>query len=49
MNYLSMSGVLEVDVAGRGFLNIRLAAAAAGAVAGTIAAQGWAYGRGRAL
>ncbi len=41
--------IQEVDVAGPGFLNIRLAPAAAGAVAGTIAAQGEAYGRGRAL
>ncbi len=41
--------IREVDVAGRGFLNIRLAAAAAGTVAGTIVQQGGAYGRGRAL
>ena len=37
------------DIAGPGFLNIRLSPAAAGAVAGMIVGQGDAYGRGLAL
>jgi arginyl-tRNA synthetase len=41
--------VREVSVAGPGFLNIRLTAAATGAVAGTIVELGEAYGRGTAL
>ena len=38
-----------MQVAGRGFLNIRLAAAAAGQVAGVVVEQGAAYGHGSAL
>ncbi len=41
--------IRSVEVAGPGFLNIRLQAAAAGAVAGTVVEQGSAYGHRRAL
>jgi len=44
-----VAGIASVDVAGPGFLNIRLDAAAAGAVAGLIVAQGNAYGRSERL
>jgi arginyl-tRNA synthetase len=37
-------GVAKVDIAGPGFLNITLAAGAAGAIAGRIVAEGTAYG-----
>ncbi len=42
-------GIDSADVAGPGFLNIRLAAAAQGAVVGQILAAGQAYGRGEVL
>ncbi|GAA4211239.1 arginine--tRNA ligase [Actinocatenispora rupis] len=42
-------GVDSAEIAGPGFLNIRLSAAAAGALARTIVAAGEAYGRGDAL
>ena len=42
-------GIAEVDVAGPGFLNIRLAAGAAGELARTVLTQGADYGRGDAL
>jgi arginyl-tRNA synthetase len=42
-------GVHDVDIAGPGFLNIRLDAAAAGALARTIVTAGAGYGRGDAL
>ena len=45
----SIEGVSAVDVAGPGFLNISLDAAAAGALAKTIVEQGAAYGRNQAL
>jgi arginyl-tRNA synthetase len=41
--------VSDVEVAGPGFLNIRLTAAATGAIAGVIIEQGRAYGRGGTL
>jgi arginyl-tRNA synthetase len=41
-----LEGVASVDVAGPGFINITLDAAAAGALAKTIVEQGDAYGRG---
>jgi arginyl-tRNA synthetase len=41
-----VDGVAEVNVAGPGFINIRLDAAAAGALARTIVEQGADYGRG---
>ncbi len=40
-----VDGIEAVDVAGPGFLNIRLAAAAQGALVATIAERGTAYGR----
>jgi arginyl-tRNA synthetase len=43
------SSVAEVQVAGPGFLNFRLTAAAIGGQAGVIGAQGAGYGRGAAL
>ncbi|MFI7496548.1 arginine--tRNA ligase [Kocuria sp. M4R2S49] len=43
------AGVAAVDVAGPGFLNITLDAAAAGEIARTIVAQGEAFGRARSL
>ncbi|HEU5222703.1 MAG TPA: arginine--tRNA ligase [Candidatus Lumbricidophila sp.] len=45
----SVPGVSAVDVAGPGFLNVRLDAAAAGALAKTIVEAGAAYGRTSAL
>src|SRR5690606_32268599 len=42
-------GIDAVDVAGPGFLNITLSAAAAGALAADIVAAGQSYGRGEAL
>ncbi len=45
----SIDGVSAVDVAGPGFLNISLDAAAAGALAKAIVEQGAAYGRNQAL
>ncbi len=42
-------GVHDVDIAGPGFLNIRLDAAAGGELARTIVTAGEAYGRGEAL
>jgi len=42
----SIDGIAEVDVAGPGFINIRLDAAAAGALAKGIVEQGADYGRG---
>ena len=42
-------GIAEVDVAGPGFLNIRLAAGAAGELARTVLERGAEYGRGDAL
>ncbi|MCL2454001.1 MAG: arginine--tRNA ligase [Micrococcales bacterium] len=45
----TVAGVASVDVAGPGFLNIRLDAAAAGELARTIVERGPAYGRGEAL
>ncbi|MEO6944383.1 MAG: arginine--tRNA ligase [Lacisediminihabitans sp.] len=42
----AIDGVASVDVAGPGFINIRLDAAAAGALAKTIVEQGEAFGRG---
>ncbi len=42
-------GVAGVEIAGPGFLNIRLDTAAAGALVGAIVAQGSDYGRGAAL
>jgi arginyl-tRNA synthetase len=44
-----VAGVAGVDVAGPGFLNITLDAAAQGSVAGTILHEGASYGRSRAL
>ncbi len=41
--------IRTVEVAGGGFLNIRLQSAAAGAIAGTIVEQGEAYGQGTRL
>ncbi len=41
--------IQSVEIAGPGFLNIRLAPAAAGAVAGTVVEQGEAYGHGTQL
>jgi arginyl-tRNA synthetase len=41
--------IASVEIAGPGFLNIRLGAAAAGAVAGLVVGQGPAYGHGRQL
>jgi arginyl-tRNA synthetase len=38
-------GIKSVEIAGPGFLNIRLDAAAAGSLAGTVVSQGSAYGR----
>jgi arginyl-tRNA synthetase len=43
------SAIRSVEVAGRGFLNIRLQSAAAGAIAGTIVEQGESYGQGTRL
>ncbi|HLU27553.1 MAG TPA: arginine--tRNA ligase [Glycomyces sp.] len=40
----AVEGVAKVDIAGPGFLNITLAAGAAGAIAGRIVAEGTAYG-----
>lgn len=40
-----VDGIDEVDVAGPGFLNVRLASASLGAVVTTVLAQGAAYGR----
>ncbi|MGC5030338.1 arginine--tRNA ligase [Micromonospora sp. DT229] len=45
----SMSGIKSVEIAGPGFLNIRLDAAAAGQLARTIVTAGEAYGRGDVL
>ncbi|MDM4763437.1 arginine--tRNA ligase [Galbitalea sp. SE-J8] len=45
----AIPGVASVDVAGPGFINITLDAAAAGELARTIVDQGDAYGRGHAL
>jgi arginyl-tRNA synthetase len=45
----AIPAVREVEVAGPGFLNIRLTAAAAGSLAATVVAHGEAYGRGTAL
>lgn len=45
----AIDGVAAVDIAGPGFLNIRLDAAAVGALAATILEQGEAYGRSRDL
>lgn len=42
-------GIDAVEVAGPGFLNITLSSAALGALAGTIVAQGTAYGHGTAM
>jgi arginyl-tRNA synthetase len=42
-------GVAKIDVAGPGFLNITLDAAAAGELARSVVAEGAAYGRGAAL
>jgi arginyl-tRNA synthetase len=42
----AVEGVASVEVAGPGFINIRLDAAAAGALAQTIVEQGLAFGRG---
>ncbi len=44
-----ISAIRSVEVAGPGFLNIRLHAAAAGAVAGLVIQQGRAYGSGSGL
>lgn len=44
-----IEGVASAEVAGPGFINIRLDAAAAGALARTIVEQGPAYGRGDSL
>jgi arginyl-tRNA synthetase len=41
--------IASAEVAGRGFLNIRLQSAAAGAIAGVIVEQGESYGRGTGL
>ena len=41
--------IQSVEIAGPGFLNIRMSSAAAGAVAGVIVGQGDAYGHGSAL
>ncbi len=41
--------IRTVEVAGAGYLNIRLQSAAAGAIAGTVVEQGEAYGRGARL
>ena len=43
------SAIRSVEIAGPGFLNIRLHAAAAGAIVGLIIQQGRAYGRGTGL
>ncbi|MGA8117821.1 MAG: arginine--tRNA ligase [Actinocatenispora sp.] len=45
----TVPGVSSAEIAGPGFLNIRLSAAAAGALAGTIVAAGERYGRGDTL
>nr|WP_202107319.1 arginine--tRNA ligase [Agromyces seonyuensis] len=45
----AVDGIASVEIAGPGFINIRLAAAAAGALAKTILDEGSAYGRGDAL
>ncbi|WTX00572.1 arginine--tRNA ligase [Streptomycetaceae bacterium NBC_01309] len=45
----AVDGVASVDVAGPGFLNVRLDAASAGALARTIVEGGDAYGRGDSL
>ena len=42
-------GIKSVEIAGPGFLNIRLDAAAAGSLAGTVVGQGSAYGRSTSL
>ncbi len=42
-------GIVDVEVAGPGFVNIRLAAASAGALAGGILEQGKEYGKNQAL
>jgi arginyl-tRNA synthetase len=42
-------GIASVEIAGPGFLNIRLAAGAAGALAGVIVAQGVEYGHGNRM
>jgi arginyl-tRNA synthetase len=46
---VSNPAVRSAEVAGRGFLNIRLHSSAAGAIAGTIIEQGGAYGQGTTL
>jgi arginyl-tRNA synthetase len=46
---ISDPAVRGVEIAGRGFLNIWLQSAAAGAIAGTIIKQGGAYGQGTRL
>jgi arginyl-tRNA synthetase len=46
---VSDPAIESVEIAGPGFLNIRLAPAAAGTVAGVIVAQGTAYGHGTQL
>ena len=45
----TVDGIAEVDIAGPGFLNIRLSAGTLGALAGAIVAAGAAYGRSEAL
>lgn len=45
----TVAGIAGVEVAGPGFLNVRLEAAAAGALVGDIVAAGTAYGDGTAL
>jgi arginyl-tRNA synthetase len=45
----AVSGVDSAEVAGPGFINIRLAAAAQGAIAAQVLAAGAGYGRGEAL
>jgi arginyl-tRNA synthetase len=49
ISFAEIAGVASVDVAGPGFLNIRLEAAAAGAIAATILQQGERYGHNDAL
>jgi arginyl-tRNA synthetase len=46
---ISDPAIQSVEIAGPGFLNIRLGAAAAGAVAGLVVEQGHAYGHGKLL
>jgi arginyl-tRNA synthetase len=45
----AVDGIAAVEIAGPGFLNIRLAASAAGALAGVVVAQGSRYGHGTGL